>query len=544
MNVKNYALIVLLAAILFIPFLGRVHLFDWDEINFAESAREMLVTGNYSQVQVNFKPFWEKPPLFIWLQAASMQIFGVNEFGARFPNAVTGIFTLLILFYIGKRQADERLGWLWVLCYAGSFLPHFYFKSGIIDPLFNLFIFLSIFQLSRLTNIEGTFEKDKSLSQSILAGLFCGLAILTKGPAALLIILVAMLFYWISIRFRPFIKLKHFIIFLVVGELVSSIWFALETIKNGPWFILTFIQYQIRLLTTEDAGHGGPIYYHFLVLLLGCFPASIFLIKAFNSDVSDTHEIRNFKKWMILLLFTVLFIFSIVKTKIVHYSSMAYFPLTFLAAYYIYKLLYFPQKRLSFIQQALLLLFGIIISAALIAVPLVGKNVLVLAPYIKDTFGRANLQANVSWHYAEMAIGIFYLIAVFTSFTFIRKSASKAKGVLVLFVSSALCLQLVMFQFVPKIERYSQGAAIDFYESKQEEDCYVEVLGYKSYAHLFYTQKMPPQDSALLNRDTLLNRRLTKPLYFVAKVNNAQQFIDGMHLTKIGEKNGFVFLKK
>jgi len=30
----------------FVPFLGAVHLFDWDEINFAESAREMLVTGN------------------------------------------------------------------------------------------------------------------------------------------------------------------------------------------------------------------------------------------------------------------------------------------------------------------------------------------------------------------------------------------------------------------------------------------------------------------------------------------------------------------
>lgn len=544
MNVKNYALIALLAAILFIPFLGRVHLFDWDEINFAESAREMLVTGNYSQVQVNFKPFWEKPPLFIWLQAASMHLFGVNEFGARFPNALAGIFTLFALFYIGKKQADERLGWLWVLCYVGSFLPHFYFKSGIIDPLFNLFIFLSIFQLSRLTNIEGTFDKDKSLSQSILAGLFCGLAILTKGPAGLLIILVTMFFFWISLRFRPFMKLKHLVVFLVVSGLVSSIWFALETIKNGPWFIVTFVQYQIRLLTTEDAGHGGPIYYHFLVLLLGCFPASVFLLKAFNNEMTETHEVRNFKKWMILLLFAVLFIFSIVKTKIVHYSSMAYFPLTFLAAYYIYKLLYFPNKKLSAIQQVLLLVLGVIISAALVAVPIVGKNVAVLAPYIKDAFGRANLAAQVDWHYAETLIGILYLLAILVSFILIRKAASKAKGIWVLFISSAICLQLVMFRFVPKIERYSQGAAIDFYKSKQKEDCFVEVLGYKSYAHLFYTQKMPPKDSALLNRDTLLNRALNKPLYFVAKINNAQGFMDGMHLTKIGEKNGFVFLKK
>ena len=406
MNLKNYALIALLGAILFIPFLGHVHLFDWDEINFAESAREMLVTNNYRQVQVNFQPFWEKPPLFIWLQAASMNIFGVNEFAARLPNAIIGIFTLFIIFYIGRKQADDRLGWLWILCYVGSFLPHFYFKSGIIDPLFNLFIFLSIFQLSRLTAMRNNTE-FKNLKISALSGLFCGLAILTKGPVALLVILVCMLFYWISLRFHPFLKLKYLITFFVIGGLVSSIWFAAETLRNGPWFIVTFIQYQVRLLTTADAGHGGPFYYHFLVLLFGCFPASIFLLKAFERDASEKYEIRNFKKWMTILLLVVLFIFSIVKTKIVHYSSLSYFPLTFLAAYYLYKLLYLPQKRLSFIQQVFLLLIAVLFSLAIIALPIAAMHTETLAPYINDAFARANLQANVKWSYAETAVGIF-----------------------------------------------------------------------------------------------------------------------------------------
>ena len=43
--------LVLLGAFFFLPYLGSVHLFDWDEINFAESAREMILTGNYAQVQ-------------------------------------------------------------------------------------------------------------------------------------------------------------------------------------------------------------------------------------------------------------------------------------------------------------------------------------------------------------------------------------------------------------------------------------------------------------------------------------------------------------
>ena len=52
-------LIALGAFVLFIPFLGGVHLFDWDEINFAESAREMILTGDYLTVQVDFIPFRE-----------------------------------------------------------------------------------------------------------------------------------------------------------------------------------------------------------------------------------------------------------------------------------------------------------------------------------------------------------------------------------------------------------------------------------------------------------------------------------------------------
>ena len=57
-------IIVFISSLLFMHSLGTVHLFDWDEINFAESAREMIVSGNYMQVQINFEPFWEKPPIF------------------------------------------------------------------------------------------------------------------------------------------------------------------------------------------------------------------------------------------------------------------------------------------------------------------------------------------------------------------------------------------------------------------------------------------------------------------------------------------------
>ncbi|MFW5822762.1 MAG: ArnT family glycosyltransferase, partial [Tangfeifania sp.] len=176
--------IALAASLLFIPFLGGVHLFDWDEINFAEAAREMIVTGDYLTVQINFQPFWEKPPLFIWMQVLSMKLFGINEFAARFPNAICGIVTLIVLFSIGRKTKNNLFGLLWVLAYAGSLLPFFYFKSGIIDPWFNLFIFLGVYFLMLYADL-----KDKNKIRNVsLSATFAGLAILTKGPVGFLLV--------------------------------------------------------------------------------------------------------------------------------------------------------------------------------------------------------------------------------------------------------------------------------------------------------------------------------------------------------------------
>src|SRR5258708_16491839 len=111
-------LIALFAALLFIPFLGRVHLFDWDEINFAEASREMIKMDDYTRVYIDFKPFWEKPPMFFWMQSTAMKIFGVTEFASRLPNALCGIVTLIVAFCFARRIYDPRFGILSALAYS------------------------------------------------------------------------------------------------------------------------------------------------------------------------------------------------------------------------------------------------------------------------------------------------------------------------------------------------------------------------------------------------------------------------------------------
>ncbi|MDW8157979.1 MAG: glycosyltransferase family 39 protein, partial [Bacteroidia bacterium] len=331
------ALLFLLALVTFFPFLGKVHLFDWDEVNFAECAREMLVLQDFSRIYIDYKPFWEKPPFFFWLQALSMQLFGVNEFAARFPNAVCGLVTLQYLFWLGKKISGSILGLFWALAYWGSFLPHFYFKTAIIDPFFNLFIIMGLTGLLIFYWKQRQYEGSEVFKfpgwiYLVAGGIALGLAFLTKGQVALMLVFLCLLVYWTKVRFKAFIAPAALIFYFSISILVFLAWFGLEYAKNGIWFLEEFIKYQYRLFSTEDAGHGGFWGYHFVVILVGCFPSSVWALRELLASTSGSRVDRNFQQWMVILLGVVLVLFSIVQSKIIHYSSLAYFPVTFLAA--------------------------------------------------------------------------------------------------------------------------------------------------------------------------------------------------------------------
>lgn len=528
----KYILIAIGASILFFPFLGQVHLFDWDEINFAECAREMIVSKNYLQVQVDYQPFWEKPPLFIWMQVVAMKLFGINEYAARFPNAFIGVVTLLTLFYVGKRVVNERMALWWVGLYAASWLPHFYFKSGIIDPTFNLFIFLAFFQVYLIT------INAKKLLHSVLAGIFLGLAVLTKGPAAILIAILSLLVYVIVNRGFKGIKLANIIIVTLAAFLTTCIWFGLEVINNGWWMVNEFITYQIRLFSTEDAGHGGPFFYHFIILLLGCFPASIFLLQKMAPATDDT---KHFNRWMQIMFWVVLILFSIVKTKIVHYSSLCYFPLTYLAAYNIYHI-GIGAVKLNKLQKVMLVSIGGLIAIAITLLPIVGLNKDVLTPLINDPFAVANLEAGVSWRYSEALWGGVYLVAIIIAYGLLRQQFKK--GLVVLFAIQIIIIQVTVLHFTPKIEHISQRAAIEYFESLKDKDVYVQVLGYKSYAHLFYTKKGEPTNENYYDEDWLLTGEVDKPVYFVCKIIKLDEYLKYPQLVEVDRRNGYVLLMR
>ncbi|TWI81234.1 4-amino-4-deoxy-L-arabinose transferase-like glycosyltransferase [Lacibacter cauensis] len=538
----TYLLITVLAALLFFHSLGKVALFDWDEINFAESAREMIETGNYMQVQINYEPFWEKPPLFFWMQVASMKLFGVNEFAARLPNALCGVATLLILFGIGRRLHNEQFGLWWAFIYAGTFLPHLYFKSGIIDPWFNLFIFLGIYFLSRF--LAAKEERKPFLQHLLFSGLFTGVAILTKGPVALLVVLLSYGVFILFNRWKGWVNIKYYLIWGLVVLLVTLVWFGLEIVEHGWWFVNEFITYQIRLFKTKDAGHGGFLLYHFVVVLIGCFPASL-LIFRYRNQQHENKQQQIFRMLMIASLLVILVVFTIVKTKIVHYSSFTYLPIGYLAAATITGII----KRTATIkgwQKIALLVLGIIWSILFIALPLIGNNIHWLKPLLtKDAFAMANIEAQVSWNYFLMIPGILFLAAIITSFVWLQKKKFQ-KAFVLLLITCAGAMQVLLTSFAPRIEQYSQHAAIEFFESLQGKDVYIKTLGYKSYAQYFYTRIKPGQRKESKDESWLLTGQVDKPTYFISK-NTYEPEVMKNYADKvevIGRKNGFVFYKR
>jgi 4-amino-4-deoxy-L-arabinose transferase-like glycosyltransferase len=537
--------LALLAALFYLPFLGGVHLFDWDEVNFAEISREMLLTGDYGRVYINFQPFWEKPPFFFWLQSSAMALFGVGEYAARFPNAICGILTLVVIYRMGRKLYNHKFGLVWALTYFGSVLPFLYFKSSIIDPWFNFFIFSGLYGFILFYWKKDGFELELKWNKwwyLFVGGFLIGMGIITKGPVAYLIAALTMGVYWVYQRFRFYVNVPQFLFFSFAATLITLSWYGIETLRNGPWFIYEFNKYQYRLFSTPDAGHSGFPGYHFVVLLAGCFPASIFAIRSFwKLPETEQRYQADFRRWMKYLFWVVLILFTIVKSKIVHYSSMCYFPLTYLAALVIYLIL---EGKITFNRWMRFGVWGVagLYLLATLSLPFLAQNIALLKPLFNDPFAVANLDAKVHWTGFEIIPGLFLLALLIYSLP--KFQSNSGQGFRVLFLGTGVFVMLTLIAFVKRIEGYSQRAAIEFCEQRIGEDCYVYTSGYKSYVQLFYTRKPPVTNPDSWNQDWLFNGPIDKDVYVITKIDRTEEMESLPQFKEIGRKNGFVFYKR
>lgn len=509
-----HLLITALAVILFIPGLGLIQLFDWDELNFAESAREMVVSRNYKYVQIAFEPFWEKPPLFIWIQAFFVNLFGNHTWVYRLPNAIAGIITANLAYHIGSYLGRRTLGVFWAMTVALTFAPLVYYKSGIIDPVFNVLILLSIWHWYRITRCD--VEGHRPHGHYLLSGIFIGLAILAKGQTALIVMGgVAFIQTAYRGRWQDIFSPRLFILIGAVIAIVGAWLYPLYQ-KLGQEFIHSFVSYQIELVKGQIAWHNQPWFYHVIVLLILCFPAIALAIPYLGQRGEEDFELESWHTVMRIMFWLVLIIFSIVTTKIIHYSSLCWFPLTYFAAYHTYRI-HTNRGENLIIQKSLLLLIGLIWTALLWILPLAILNPEKLSSLAKllDDFSIQQLLSPHPLHWLEkislfvpglISILIFMPLSVKNFFT-----PQLHPGKLIL-AFGGVGLSVYYF-LLPVISHITQDELIHTVHKETQTNKLIETHGFKSFA-LYYHGTMQPTDfnGSWLN-DTFVQNRIQNQPY-------------------------------
>src|SRR5262245_23842993 len=152
----------------------------------------MMQRGNYIVPYFNNQLRLDKPPLTYWAQVASYQIFGENDFAARFPSAIAAALTAILLFVWGRRMGGEKLGLLAAIIFTLSLQTFIHAKAAVADMWLVLFVTLANWAgyelLQRTTlNSQGVNQTLNIKHQTSVWWIFflsLALGFLAKGPIA------------------------------------------------------------------------------------------------------------------------------------------------------------------------------------------------------------------------------------------------------------------------------------------------------------------------------------------------------------------------
>jgi len=289
--------------LLFLFNLGGRDLWEPDETRYAVVAREMRETGDWIIPHLNGAIYPEKPPLFFWLVNLSNFFLGENtELSNRLPSALAGFITMVITFVLGGKLFNFRVGFLSGLILSTCIFFPLISRWVMMDSLLTLFFLLAVycFYLG--------YENDENRRRYyLLAGLFMGLGVLTKGPVAYLPIPILLLFAFFQKKSKRFLC-RPLLWGFLLSVMVVLIWWIPACWFGGRDYI-HWILLKKATGTYVEGGkhlHPGPLYFYFVRFPAEFFPWIVFLPTAFIFGLRRGWEKR---KEFIFLLVWFVFIF-------------------------------------------------------------------------------------------------------------------------------------------------------------------------------------------------------------------------------------------
>jgi 4-amino-4-deoxy-L-arabinose transferase-like glycosyltransferase len=322
-------------------------LIDRDEPRFAEASREMIERGNYIVPYFNNQLRLDKPPLTYWAQVASYRIFGQTDFAARFPSAIAGALTAVVILVWGRRIGGEKTGWWAAIIFTLSLQTFVHAKAAVADMW--LVLFVTIGHWAGYELITGSSVRTARPAVTLyhrpwwwIFYLSLALGFLAKGPIAWTSLLTAGV---VSIYARDWQLFRRFNfvggIFLTL--VVVALWGIPALIQtHGEFFFVGIGRHVVSRSFTPLEGHGAGSFgmyvlllpFYFVTVFISFFPWSIrlpWLIgklwRREQAGVSDSGYSRVPVDTYLLAGTAVIFvIFTLVSTKLPHYTLPA-FPL-------------------------------------------------------------------------------------------------------------------------------------------------------------------------------------------------------------------------
>jgi 4-amino-4-deoxy-L-arabinose transferase-like glycosyltransferase len=180
-------LLAALAALVLLPGLGRLDLWEPDEPRIAQVADELLSfehgRAGLVLLHLNGEPYTEKPPLYYWLAAALAAPEGrVGELPARLPSALAGIAAVALTAAFGARLVGARTGVLGAALLLTSWEFAWLARRAQFDVVLTLLETLALLGFWRLDRGHGGRAANAALMHGAM-----GLAVLTKGPVGVMV---------------------------------------------------------------------------------------------------------------------------------------------------------------------------------------------------------------------------------------------------------------------------------------------------------------------------------------------------------------------
>lgn len=287
---KEPLTLLLLAAAAYLFFfhgLSSIGLLGPDEPRYAAVARAMYETGDYVTPRLHGMPWFEKPVLVYWLAAISFRIFGVGEFAARLPSAVSATVTLFLMYFVCRRLWGRATA-VWASLILASCAGYLAFsRAGSMDM-----VLTACLAIAFLSFLMGCNTRDSRRRWWFLAFYtFVGFGVLAKGPVAILLPALSLFFYLLLQGRRDEWK-EWYPAYALAILVVAAPWYIAVIRANGYEFVQVFIINQnFERFTSTVHGHQRPFYFYLPDLMMLTFPWTFMLIPALRRTMDRNDRI-------------------------------------------------------------------------------------------------------------------------------------------------------------------------------------------------------------------------------------------------------------